>query len=526
MKNLPFYLGCAPLGAIVAGFYGIVHDQVTFTLSPEYFTRFKFQQFADVNPGLGDRAFVAIIGVLATWWVGLIGGYILARTAVRRDGTRLPTRQVLLAFGIMLGGSLLCALAGYAYAAAQSADAIEQAWEWWRIHHGVQDLPAFAKVGCIHNGSYLGGALGLIAGIVWLWREKRKSERFDVKLLPNPRRAKWLLAIAGAVALTYGLWSPGADFRDGRHNLGTNAMWLQHGWLGDETWFRLNNRGRAKFRHPDRIRELAETLRRNAISHVFPHLCPCNLDGKLAGADFAQTERFLDEMEPNIRVIPWIGGVRDVHCRPGDPVWRARFVTSSVALLEAHPRLAGVHVNIEPMPSGDPDFVTLLRELKDALPEGKELGVAAYPPPTMWHRFPEVHWDQTYVREISGIADHLAVMMYDTALKLKKPYRRLMADWTGEVLNWAPDSRIWLGVPAYDDAGAGYHDPRVENLDNALRGIHAGLARFAKLPPNYAGIAIYCEWEMDDAEWRLLDERFLHPAAENRQTRPKIPTNP
>ena len=39
-------------------------------------------------------------------------------------------------------------------------------------------------------------------------------------------------------------------------------------------------------------------------------------------------------------------------------------------------------------------------------------------------------------------------------------------------------------------------------------GIHAGLSKFKSLPVNYTGVAIYCEWEMDDQEWKYLREEF------------------
>ncbi len=47
-------------------------------------------------------------------------------------------------------------------------------------------------------------------------------------------------------------------------------------------------------------------------------------------------------------------------------------------LLNANPLLAGIHINIEPVPSGNTDFLKLLKELKHRLPKGKILSVAAY----------------------------------------------------------------------------------------------------------------------------------------------------
>ena len=66
-----------------------------------------------------------------------------------------------------------------------------------------------------------------------------------------------------------------------------------------------------------------------------------------------------------------------------------------------------------------------------------------------------------------------------------------------------------LGVPTYDDAGVGYHLPSVEHLPNALLGIHAGLSGYRTPPDHYQGVAIYCEWETDDAEWQYWREHFL-----------------
>jgi hypothetical protein len=102
----------------------------------------------------------------------------------------------------------------------------------------------------------------------------------------------------------------------------------------------------------------------------------------------------------------------------------------------------------------------------------------------------------------------MAVMMYDTALRVPKLYQSLMADWTEEVLAWSEGTDVLLGVPTYSDADSGYHHPAVESLGNALLGVHRGLARL-DMPTNCQGVAIYCHWETDLAEWALFEEQFL-----------------
>ena len=59
---LPAMLRYAVVGAILAGVYGALHDEVTYSISSEYFTRLKFSQFHYANCGLPERLFVAEIG--------------------------------------------------------------------------------------------------------------------------------------------------------------------------------------------------------------------------------------------------------------------------------------------------------------------------------------------------------------------------------------------------------------------------------------------------------------------------------
>lgn len=198
---------------------------------------------------------------------------------------------------------------------------------------------------------------------------------------------------------------------------------------------------------------------------------------------------------PGVRVWPWVGGTLDL-ADPEDAQWRSCFAGNVRALLEPHPRLAGV-LNIEPLPDGSPGYLRLLEELKAALPSGRRLSIAAYPPPTRWQPSMEVHWSESYFRAVAQRSDHLAVMTYDTGLRYPKFYRKLMHDWTREILTWADGQPVLIGIPAYEDADTTYHKPDVENLEHALAGMQAGLDSFPVLPANYRGISLYCDWVMN-----------------------------
>jgi hypothetical protein len=334
--------------------------------------------------------------------------------------------------------------------------------------------------------------------------KKNGSVRASVR-----RVARAIVCLFGLILLGYVMWRPGVDVRDGRNDRGSNAVWLAHGWLGADKWFLENNKTNEfeKYRSSANVEVLAKKLQRHGIRDVFPHLCPAEPTGELPGVNGEQVERFLNVFQ-NFRVLPWIGGPNGYGVRTKDPKWRATFVDRVRELLEQHPRFAGVHLNVEPLPSGDKEFLELLEALRVALPKGKVLSVAAYPPPTWWHPFPDVHWDETYFREVARHCDQIAVMMYDAGQRIPKSYQRLMGDWTSEVLDWSEGKAVLLGIPTYDDAGVGYHDARVENLTNALLGIHCGLSR-RPLPTNYQGLAVYSDWETSEAEWEYFREHFV-----------------
>jgi hypothetical protein len=217
--------------------------------------------------------------------------------------------------------------------------------------------------------------------------------------------------------------------------------------------------------------------------------------------------------------MPWVGGPNGGNVRLTTQKWRTVFTNDIAVLLKAHPRLAGVHLNIEPLSSGDTNFLSFLEQLHSALPQGKLLSIAAYPPPTRWHPYPDVHWDEHYFREVARRSDQMAVMMYDAGQRIPKFYQLLMVNWTQEVLNWSSGKPILIGIPTYEDPGVEYHRSEVENITNALWGVHRGLSAKA-IATNYQGVAIYADWETSAGEWRFFQEHFL-----NRNGSEQVPDN-
>lgn len=172
-------LGIALAGALVGGVYGIVHDQITYALSEEYFTKFKFHQFGYVNSGLPDRVAVALIGFSATWWVGLIAAWCLGRRLLPAQERRHALRQIGRGFVCVLGFGLGFGILGYGYGLWRGPAADYSAWQPAVQAMGIVDSVSFIRVGYIHNASYLGGAIGLLTALLTIRPRLRDDTATD-----------------------------------------------------------------------------------------------------------------------------------------------------------------------------------------------------------------------------------------------------------------------------------------------------------------------------------------------------------
>jgi hypothetical protein len=173
-NQLPFMLKTALVGAVIAGTYGALHDQVSYALSPEYFTKFKAYQFAWAKIGLPPRLFALEVGLLATWWVGLVAGWLLTRAGLVELPVGVRLAATARAFGIITGFAILGGLIGGMSGAVVSAGDLT-AWAEWQNTLNLDDLPGFVLVAYLHAGGYLGALLGLIVAIVDVRRSQHAT---------------------------------------------------------------------------------------------------------------------------------------------------------------------------------------------------------------------------------------------------------------------------------------------------------------------------------------------------------------
>lgn len=176
-KKSTVWLSMLIIVPLIAGIYGIIHDQITYSISSEYFTNFKFIQFG-ISHDLreSERLASCLVGFLATWWVGipiaLVSGGIGIRKLDIREFKQLKIRSIIITFSV----AVLFGILGYLFGLMKFSNMAD-----WPVNIGgrsansemqiamstIKDLPSFWVVGTIHNFSYLGGVIGLIVSVIF-----------------------------------------------------------------------------------------------------------------------------------------------------------------------------------------------------------------------------------------------------------------------------------------------------------------------------------------------------------------------
>jgi hypothetical protein len=160
------------LGCLTAGLYGMLHNQISYTVSPDYFEQFKFIQF-NVAPSLQGRVGASLVGWAASWWMGLIiSAFLLPMGAIILGDNRYFI-AIITAYGIVACTAFSAGLLALLYAyVTVDATTVEEV-----IRYGqeIDDPVAFTRAATMHNFSYLGGLLGIVTGSAWLFFERRRA---------------------------------------------------------------------------------------------------------------------------------------------------------------------------------------------------------------------------------------------------------------------------------------------------------------------------------------------------------------
>jgi hypothetical protein len=172
MKKFSVYVLIIFVAMVMAGFFGMAHDQISYTAAPEYFTKFKFRQFGFETGPLPERLRASLIGFLASWWMGLPIGLLVGAAGFIHPGAGRMFRVTVQSLWVTVGFTLMVGLAGLIYGYFRTRQIHLEEYQDWFIPEDVTELRRYLCAGYMHNSSYLGGALGIFAAWAYQWTAK------------------------------------------------------------------------------------------------------------------------------------------------------------------------------------------------------------------------------------------------------------------------------------------------------------------------------------------------------------------
>ena len=185
MKKFGIFLLFILISPLLSGLYGIIHDQITYSISIEYFTKFKFYQFGLMDQGneaifTNPRYQVSIIGFMATWWLGIPIGILLGIEGLRYKKAKDMFSATFKAILITILVAVLGGIIGFAYGHFYLINRPIEEFSTWYIPNNITDLNSFIEVGTIHNFSYVSGIIGLLVALIYSSIKRKRTNRMLV----------------------------------------------------------------------------------------------------------------------------------------------------------------------------------------------------------------------------------------------------------------------------------------------------------------------------------------------------------
>lgn len=295
----------------------------------------------------------------------------------------------------------------------------------------------------------------------------------------------------------------------GTRSRGRDAVWLGHAWIDG--------------RKTDAdVTALVRRLRHTGIRDLYVHAGPLEHDGTLPESAYPRARWLIATVHrkaPRIRVQAWLGDEvapeKPYAMHLERPATRAAVVESTRRILAAG--FQGAHFDLEPLHSGDRNYLALLDALRRVTrARHAVLSVAAHqidPLPAFHSVWGAVTghpkwWSQRYFGQVARRVDQIAVMSYDTMQPLPSLYGGYVAQQTSLALEVTPESTdLLMGLPFYHENRIG-HRAGAETVPAAVRGVRLGLSRTDAGRARF-GVALYVDFAATEADWRAYEEDWV-----------------
>ncbi|MDL2142010.1 hypothetical protein QQY79_05720 [Flavobacterium tructae] len=172
MKKVFVFICCIFISVVIAVLFGILHNQLTFTISSEFFTQVLFERYGFVEYGLTTpRVTASIIGVWSTWWIGLIAGFMFGFIGLFCSNAKAMIKSISYVILVMLSITVLVGLLGLSYGFFGFSNLESTCC----FPLQIKNVQNFIAVSEMHSFSYVGGGIGILIAVLLQIREIKRT---------------------------------------------------------------------------------------------------------------------------------------------------------------------------------------------------------------------------------------------------------------------------------------------------------------------------------------------------------------
>jgi hypothetical protein len=330
-----------------------------------------------------------------------------------------------------------------------------------------------------------------------------------------PSGAKVVIGLVLAVVVVVGVVVGLRQLKPPEAEVQPNALWIGTEWTYEE-------------HEPEAIADFVEQLHEHDIGTVYAWVSWLQEDGTWRGAEnFAKVRVFANQLKavyPEVELHGWISfpaNLDEDGYRLDDEELQQNIADFSASVV-GELGYDGIFLNVEPVWDGDESFLALLRKVRTSV--GDEVPVSAAIPPD-WSPedadipvppliVPGTVWAKEYKQSVALLTDHMAIMAYNSGLSSAEDYEVWMAyqvaTFAEAISELGEGTNLLIGIPTYDEELPG-HDPEVESVPAALRGLDEGLSQAGEAAAFVQGVAIYAGWTTDETEWQQFNDWLATP---------------
>lgn len=285
---------------------------------------------------------------------------------------------------------------------------------------------------------------------------------------------------------------------------GDNRTWLEYAWTTTPV-------------NEDAVRQLGQRLESHAIHTVYLECAAWRADGTLLEGEYVgEFAGRLRAAYPGVKILLWL---RMSGEEIGDSDRRA----AAIALAEKAMRewkLDGVQLNSRAVRNNSETFIQLVRALRSAIGPDALLSVTTPPDripadpdvPIGSVADPDLTWDVNFKQRVALLRiDEIVVMPHASGLADSAQYTVWVAyqveSYAAAINQLDRPADIIIALPTYDEAPD--HDPAVENIRAAIKGVKDGVKRAGSAGALVKGVGLYEYKSTDSLEWTYFQTDWL-----------------